>query len=261
MTEQTAGRDLVALPHAAVLMLWTATYLRGDLGPDDAAQMSYGVGRSGPSGQGEDLFEWMSSLRRLPLAQLRLVLPVPGRLAGLVGPPAAIGPALEAEQAIVVTGAGIADHTMIPLLAPVELEERTATSVTWLKVPAPRGAHVPPAATSGSAREELLHALRRVAGGSIELDLVPDEPVEPARIPATWISTALPRHLEASTAHLLVLAARTLLLTRAEIEEGHGHTIHLAEALARRGLLDELHDAARGALVETVEQIVAAETG
>src|SRR5699024_3078153 len=59
VTEAAAGRDLVALPRAAVLMLWSAAYLRGDLGPDDAAQMSYGVGRSGPSGEGEDLFEWM----------------------------------------------------------------------------------------------------------------------------------------------------------------------------------------------------------
>ena len=261
MTEAAAGRDLVALPRAAVLMLWSAAYLRGDLGPDDAAQMSYGVGRSGPSGEGEDLFDWMTGLRRLPLAQLRLVLPVPGRLAGLVGPPAAIGPALEAEQAIVVTAAGIADHTLIPVVTPVRHDGRTVSAVTWLKVPAPVGAQVPPTASAGSAREELLHALRRTAGGSVDLDLVPEEPVEPARIPDTWISTALPRHLEPSAAHLLVLASRTLLLTRAEIEEGHGHTVHLAEALTRRGLLDELHDAARGALVEAVERLVATETG
>ncbi|NMA77686.1 MAG: hypothetical protein GX960_10605 [Actinomycetales bacterium] len=261
MTEAAAGRDLVALPRAAVLMLWTAAYLRGDLGPDDASQMSYGVGRSGASGEGEDLFSWMTGLRRLPLAQLRLVLPAPGRLAGLVGPPAAIGPALEAEQAIVVTAAGIADHTLIPLTAALTSEDRAVTAVAWTRVPAPIGAHVAPSAGSGGAREELLHALRRAAEGSVELDLVPDEPVEPARIPPSWISTALPRHLEASSAHLLVLAARTLLLTRGEIEEGHGHTVHLAEALARRGLLDELHDAARGALVEAVDAIVAAETG
>src|SRR5699024_10279017 len=142
VTEAAAGRDLVALPRAAVLMLWSAAYLRGDLGPDDAAQMSYGVGRSGPSGEGEDLFEWMTGLRRLPLAQLRLVLPVPGRLAGLVGPPAAIGPALEAEQAIVVTAAGIADHTLIPVVTPVRHDGRTVSAVTWLKVPAPVGAQV-----------------------------------------------------------------------------------------------------------------------
>lgn len=260
MSEAAAGRDLVALPRAAVLMLWSAAYLRGDVGPDDASQLSFGVGRSGPSGQGEDLFGWMTSLRRLPLAQLRLVLPAPGRLAGLVGPPEAIVPALEAEQAIVVTAAGIADHTLVPVITPIEHEGRPAHAVSWLRVPAPLGRHVAPAG-SGHARQELLQALRRAAEGSVELDLVPDEPVEPARIPPTWISTALPRHVDVSSAHLLVLAARTLLLTRSEIDEGHGHTVHLAEALARRGLLDELHDVARGALVEAVERIVAEMVG
>ena len=261
MSEAAAGRDLVALPRAAVLMLWVSAYLRGDMGPDDAAQMSFGVGRSGPSGEGEDLFGWMTALRRLPLAQLRLVLPAPGRLAGLVGPPAAIPLALEVEQAIVVTAAGIADHTLIPMISPVEHDGRAASAVTWARVPAPVGAQVPPAATSGSARQELLHALRRAANGSVELDLVPDEPVEPARIPSSWISTALPRHIDSSAAHLLVLASRTLLLTRTEIDEGHGHTVHLAEALARRGLLDELHEVARGALIEAVERILAEQTG
>ena len=130
MSEAAAGRDLVALPRAAVLMLWTAAYLRGDLGPDDAARMSHGVGRSGPSGEGTDLFEWMTALRRLPLAQLRLVLPAPGRLAGLVGPPPVVPLALEAEQAIIVTGAGIADHTLVPVLTPVEVEGREVTAVT-----------------------------------------------------------------------------------------------------------------------------------
>jgi hypothetical protein len=33
------------------------------------------------------------------------------------------------------------------------------------------------------------------------------------------------------------------------------------EALARRGLLDELHEAARAALIEAVERIVADELG
>lgn len=259
MSEAAAGRDLVPLPRAAVLMLWTAAYLRGDMGPDDAAQLSHGVGRSGPSGHGEDLFSWMSALRRLPLAQLRLVLPVPGRLAGLVGPPAAIGQALEAGQAIVVTAAGIADHTLVPEVTAVEVEGRAAHAVTWHRHPAPLGAHLPPAAHGTGAREQLLRALQRAATGSIELDLVPEEPVPPARIPHTWISTALPRHVDAQSAQLLVLASRTLLLTSAEIEEGHGHTVHLAEALARRGLLDELQEAAREALVEAVERITAPE--
>ncbi|MGO1258713.1 MAG: hypothetical protein ACTMII_07165, partial [Brachybacterium sp.] len=188
MSEAAAGRDLVALPRAAVLMLWVSAYLRGDMGPDDAAQMSYGVGRSGPSGEGEDLFSWMTGLRRLPLAQLRLVLPVPGRLAGLVGPPSAIPLALAAEQAIVVTAAGIADHTLIPVLSSVEHEGGPVSAVSWARAAAPVGAQVPPAATSGSARQDLLQALQRAANGSVELDLVPDEPVEPARIPPGWVS-------------------------------------------------------------------------
>jgi hypothetical protein len=239
VSEASAGRDLVALPRAAVLMLWTAAYLRGDLGPDDAARMSHGVGRSGPSGEGTDLFDWMTGLRRLPLAQLRLVLPAPGRIAGLVGPPPVLPLALEAEQAIVVTAAGIADHTLVPVTTPVEVEGRDVTAVTWVQVEAPLGAQVPPAASSGSARAELLRALQRTA----------------------QVSTALPRHVEASAAHLLVLASRTLLLTRSEIDEGHGHTVDLSEALARRGLLDELHEASRSALVEAVERIVLAELG
>ncbi|MFC7457971.1 hypothetical protein ACFQS2_12320 [Brachybacterium sp. GCM10030267] len=253
-----SARDLVALPRAAVLMLWASAYLRGDLGPDDAAEMSYGVGRSGPGDGGQNLFAWMTGLRRLPLAQLRLVLPVPGRIAGLVGPPAALPAALESEQAIVVTGAGIADHTLIPSVTD---PGGMVHAVTWERFDAPVGSQVPPAATSGHAREELLRAMRRVAEGSIDLDLVPDEPAESARIPPTWTSTALPRHVDDSAAHLLVLAARTLILTRSEIDEGSGHTVHLSEALARRGLLDELHDVARGALVEAVERIVAAEMG
>ena len=259
MSGADAGRDLVALPRAAVLMLWTAAYLRGDLGPDDAARMSHGVGRSGPSGEGTDLFDWMTALRRLPLAQLRLVLPAPGRLAGLVGPPAALPPALEAEQAIVVTAAGIADHTLVPVLAAAEFEGREATAVTWARFDAPLGAQVPPAPRSGSAREELLRALRRTAEGSVDLDLVPEEPVEAARIPSTWTATVLPRHLDPGDAHLLTLAARTLLLTRNELEDESSHTIGLSDALARRELLDELHDQSGAALVEAVERIMASE--
>src|SRR5690625_2531493 len=118
MTAPDSAQDLLALPRAAVLMLWAAAYLRGDAGPDDAAELSLGVGHHAVGGAGEDLFDWMTGLRRLPLAQLRLVLPRPGRIAGLVGPPSALPAAIEAEQAVVVTAAGIADHTLVPEIQP-----------------------------------------------------------------------------------------------------------------------------------------------
>src|SRR5699024_9175402 len=129
-------RDLVALPRAAVLMLWAGAYLRGDVGPDDAAELSYGVGRSGPA-EGADLFSWLTGLRRLPLAQLRLALPVPGRIAGLVGPPPAVSSALENEQAVVVTAAGLAEHTLIPQTETVSTLEGHRLSVSWERFAAP----------------------------------------------------------------------------------------------------------------------------
>lgn len=258
MTAPDSAQDLLALPRAAVLMLWAAAYLRGDAGPDDAAELSLGVGHHAVGGAGEDLFDWMTGLRRLPLAQLRLVLPRPGRIAGLVGPPSALPAAIEAEQAVVVTAAGIADHTLVPEIEPVADRGRRGFEVSWSRFDAPLGQHVAPAA-AGGAREELLRVLRRAAEGSVDLDLVPEEPVEAARIPSTWTATVLPRHLDPGDAHLLTLAARTLLLTRNELEDESSHTIGLSDALARRELLDELHDQSGAALVEAVERIMASE--
>lgn len=233
-------------------MLWAAAYLRGDCGPDDAAEHSYGAGRSGPAEHGEALFDWLTGLRRLPLAHLRLVLPVPGRIAGLVGPPPAVMAAIDAGQALVVTAAGIPDHTLVPDTEAHATLDGPRTSVAWRRFAAPLGAHLPPDGGSGVAREELLGALRRAAGSSVDLDLVPDEPIAPGQIPADWSATTLPAHVEVPEAHLLTLAARILLLTRAELESHSPHARHLAEQNARRDLLNELNDAARGAVVEAV---------
>src|SRR5690625_6306556 len=61
----------------------------------------------------------MPGLLRQQHAQLRQDLHRPGRIAGLVGPPTALPAAIEAEQAVVVTAAGIADHTLVPEIEPV----------------------------------------------------------------------------------------------------------------------------------------------
>src|SRR5690625_7442042 len=113
MTAPDSAQGLLALPRAAVLMLWAAAYLRGDAGPDDAAELSLGVGHHAVGGEGEDLFDWMTGLRRLPLAQLRLVLPRPGRIAGLVGTPSALPAAVEGETDVVVTADGNAENPLV----------------------------------------------------------------------------------------------------------------------------------------------------
>ena len=256
MTEPASGRDLLALPRAAVLMLWASAYLRGDVGPDDAAELAHGASGGTAVPGGEDLFTWLTGLRRLPLAQLRLVLPVPGRLAGLVGPPPAIGAALEAEPAVVVTAAGIADHTLVPRIDQQRAEGPRGPRVSWERFAAPMGAHVPPPATSGSARSALLTALQDAARSTVHLDIVPDEPVAPDRIPAGWTATGLPRHLDGPPAHLLVLAGRTLLLVQSELADPAPGARQLSDALARREILAGLQETARSALVETVERAV-----
>lgn len=266
--DPTAGPDptnldrLIALPRAAVLMLWVAAYLRGDIGPDDAAELAHGATGARFADDSDDLFDWATNLRRLPLADARLVLPRPGRLAGLVGPPPAITDAIGAGQAIVVTAAGIADHTLVPLAETVPPDhpadadaEAPTTVVRWRRHAAPIGANVPPPAT-GSARAELLAALRLAADASIALDLVPDEPVPLTRIPHGWIATGLPRHLDRNQAHLLVLASRTLLLVEDELLDPGGDQRTAADAAARRDLLEQLRDAASAALCESVDLVL-----
>ena len=267
----TAGEPL-PLPRAASVMLWVGAFLRGDIGPDDAVAAAGGSGHralspadtasdagilaaDGGSDTGSvpadavDLFSWMVDLRRLDGAALSLVLPVPGRIQGLVPPPAAITAALEAEQAIVVSTRGLAHHTLVPDLH----ETPRGVDVQWRQFPSPPRPVRP--ATSGTAREELLRALREAARSSLDLDMVPEEPVAPARIPASWTAAAPPRHVDGPALHLMVLASRVLLLARAELDaldrdRDQGQPgVMLSE---RRTVLRELADAARAALMETV---------
>ena len=243
----------LALPRAAALMMHAASYLRGDAGPDDVTQLSLGSGRDRHGAEGVELFDWLTSLRRIPLLHLRLVLPLPGRIAGLVGPPEAVAAALACEQAVVVTAAGLPDHTLVPEVTPVSSVDGPIGLVDWMHYPAPRGASLPPTPSSGTAREQLLRVMQASARSTVDLDLVPDEPIPADELPLSWIRAVPPRHLSASDAHLLELAGRVLVLTGNELTAGSPHARGLADDQARRTILEQLRDAAREALIETVE--------
>lgn len=247
--------ELVPLPRAAALMLWTSAYLHGDIGPDDAVDVAFGSGHRQRLVDGHDLFDWMTDLKRLPLAQAQLALPLPGRIAGLIGPPPAIIAAIEAEQAVVVTAAGLAQHTLVPRFGGAGGDGSRGVVVTWELIPG-TGANVAPRASSSSAREEFLHALQRAARSSTHLDLVPEEPVPESTLPPSWTAVSLPVHLDQAQRHLLLLSARTLLLVRAELQDTTPHATGLADTAARGQLLHELEDAAREALVEIVSRAV-----
>lgn len=257
----TAGpaRDLLPLPRTVALALWSAAYARGDTAPDDARDRARGLGHRHVEQLGVDLFDWMTRVRSLPIASLRPVLPAPGRIAGLVGPPAANTAAIEAGQALVVTAAGFSEHTLVPVTEVIGSPGAEGIVVRWTEFEAPhRG--VPAAGGAAGARPALLAALRRAADSTVHLDLVPDEPIAAAYLPDDWTVTTAPTHLEHGQAHLLRLASRTLLLTRAELGALTGPlagrqsgAAGLQEETARIALLRELHDAAREAVVEVAE--------
>lgn len=267
-----APRDLVPLPRAAALLLWASAYLRGDIGPDDAALAAHGTGHRDMSGhprvppsehrdvqfEGADLFDWMTGLRHLPLVLPQLVLPAPGRISGLIGPPAAISAALESEQAIVVSAAGFAEHTLVPATRAIGSEGMRGVVVDWRLIPA-RTAPVAPPVLGGGARETFLRALHKAAAGTVELDLVPEEQVELATLPLAWTATQLPRHLSPAVEQQLVLTARTLLLADQELSAGSDQARGLAEEQARTRVLTELRDGARAALAETISALIAAD--
>lgn len=254
ITGDTSARDLLPLPRALALSLWTASYLRGDCGPDDAVHAATGQGHRHVEQSGIDLFDWMTQVRRLPIPGLLPLLPEPGRIAGLVGPPSAVSVALEASQALVVSAAGIAEQTLVPVTEVIGSTGAEGVVVQWDLVRAPFGRSVAHPGGSG-ARETFLKALRDAAHGSTRLDLVPEEPVEPSYLPASWTAIQRPRHLDAQTLHLLTLAARTLVLTDAELasddlDSPRTGAVGLQALGARTRLLRELRDAARDALVD-----------
>lgn len=250
--------DAVALPRSAVLMLWSAAYLRGDIGPDDASAHSLGTGHRHTEGGGEDLFDWMTALRRLGGVHVRLVLPLPGRIAGLIGPPAAVTSALSQQQAIVVTAPEGGDHTLVPTVQGIGPEGTSAQVVTWTAFPAPAGAH-PAAPPTGGARETFLRALGDAAAGTTHLDLVPEEPLAPGLLPGGWTTTLLPRHIGPETEHLLQLTGRCLLLAGHELEAGSAQVHGASEAQVRDELLRSLRDGAREALMEAVDEVIGRE--
>lgn len=256
MPATTTG-DRIALPRATALALWAASFLRGESAPDDALAAAHGTGDRHEEHLGEDLFDWLVSLRNLPLGSVRPVLPLPGRIAGLIGPPPAVVAALEAEQALIVTAGGIGVSTLVPAVQEIGSDGAVGIVVRWESFAAPQGAPMPPSPTAGG-RERLLGALRAAARSTERLDLVPDAPVPLTHLPSAWTAVDMPPGAPAPQAQLLHVAAHTMLLAAQEIEHldpiltARTGTPALSAQTSREALLRELHDAAREAVVDIV---------
>lgn len=260
-----AHPDPIPLPHAASLVLWTGAYLRGDIGPDDAIDAATGSGHRAPvaepidradtrrdhsQSRTVDVFEWMTHLRKLESPQISVVLPAAGRIQGLIPPPTAIQAALGAQQAVVVSSGHRADHTLVPS----NIAHGSRSHTVWTLHPS-TGVPIAPRASGHNAREELMRELHKAAESTIHLDIVPEEPVAPTRIPASWSTVALPRYVKVSEIQMMTLASRLWLLCSAELasaENFDGPRMSGGDDEQRAHLLRSLRDVAREALAEIV---------
>jgi len=179
----------------------------------------------------------MGELRRRGATGLHLALPVAGDPLGIAGPPSTTALVVDAGQAAVVGGAGIA---LVP--------EVVGRGVQWTAVPAsPPTAVASPAEAERAMSEELLAAARELAA----LDVARWNPGLPGLLADAdpgRRAAELPSTLGVRRTGLIARATRLrLALSLALAEDGGART--LAESRRRRELLEPLERAVRRAVV------------
>jgi hypothetical protein len=145
-----------ALPRSALLCAWGTATLRGDAAVTDAVRAVQGDDESHTVALADDplvrpcddlpgLFE---SLRAAGTTGLRLVLPVPGDLSGLAGPPEVNAEAVQAGECLLTVGG--APLVLVPLVQGFGSALEPGHLVTWWM----HDARVPPEATSSVSDAE-----------------------------------------------------------------------------------------------------------
>lgn len=229
----SAHRDLIPVPRLAVLSSGAHGVLRGSLSPDALTTIC-----DGPEfflAPPFELTAWLLELQLMERPVVNLLLPAPGRIAGLVGPPPAVTAALTAGQALVTADGSTAQHTLTAHRQ--DPHHRTLVVERWT---APEGRRIPPQRIDG-ARERLFHTLQSAVRTAERLDLIPDEPVPPALMPAEWMLMEPHAGLSDSLAHVARIAGRTLLQAQQLLADPDLSGAH-------RTVLSELSDASRDAL-------------
>jgi hypothetical protein len=227
------------LPRAALLASWLGAWLRGEAAADDA------VGVLGPlthvvtdlpdAAGAEPLVLALGRLRTLGATAVSAALPAPGDPVGLGGPPPFNTAALEAGEALVVTGAGVG-------LVPVTV----GGAVEWRCLPAAAAAWVDLDEASTLLRTTRLEVTRAL----VDLDVATWQPEIPDALmnvrhrptpplPPTYDA----RRVETVDRALLCLGIVGLAT---EVDPG---AVTAQEVEQRRAALGDLDRAARRALV------------
>lgn len=210
-----------AIPHAVLLGPWLAACLRGDVGPDDMAEVV----------RGDDprhlvlTDDGVHELQHLPAlvggaTATRVVVPGPGDPAGLAGPGAFNTAAIDAGSAVLLGGLGLG---LVP--------EYDARTVLWHVRPAVLGPPDDPSESSRQLRRELT-----VAATALAEDGVADwEPEIPDLLmnPDSRPSPHLPRGYDPSR---LQIIDRALLALEIVALAPHHPALSSLAAAARRAL-------------------------
>lgn len=229
------------LPVSAVLAWWGTAWLRGDVVPDlvlDAVigdDATHAVAGLPGEGGTVTLVAALAALRGAGATSFGLAVPAPGDPVGLGGPPGFNAAALEAGEAVVVSGCGLG---LVP--------SQVGAAVVWEVSTASRR----PLPDVGEADRELRRALVETANALAALDVarwrpdVADELISLRRPPVVAAPPGIP-------GRCLDLAARSLqALTIVDLAlADDGGAVTAVEAGQRRAALQPLDRAGRRALV------------
>ncbi|MEV8425472.1 hypothetical protein ACWFRQ_22845 [Streptomyces niveus] len=247
---------MLSEPRSGLLAAWGNALLAGFVSPDDAALAIVGPdavhrvaglpGEPGPVG----LTLALGRLRALGVSGYRVALPAPGHPLGLSGPPDFNARALEAEEAVVASGA---PYGLVPEVSAVGPEGDLHVEVLWHCLPV---REAPPAdvPSLGEAERELAEALRDATEVLSRLDVAASGPVAEAALDAYRARAERGREVLAPgypprAVRVLELAQRVGLLVALAREHGHGGAVSASEMAARGEALRPVERVSRRAQV------------
>jgi hypothetical protein len=256
-------------PRAGRLASWGNALLAGEVSPDEAAERITGddavhrvTGLPGPAdAPGTDapvgLTLALGLLRARGAVGLRVALPAPGHPLGLAGPPEFNGRALDAGEAVVVSGVALGLVPRVLVAGPPRGGVPGADAhaeVVWECLPV---REAPPAdvPSLGEAERELAGAVREATEALVRLDVAGAGPAADAALAAYRARAEAGRGLPAPgcpprAVRVLELAQRVgALVAIARGGEEHGAAVSAAEMAARDALLRPLERTARRAQV------------
>ncbi|MGW5102865.1 hypothetical protein [Streptomyces sp. NPDC004100] len=262
-------------PRSGRLAAWGNALLVGLVSPDDAVLAVVGedavhrvAGLPGEEGV-VGLTLALGKLRGLGVTGFRVALPAPGHPLGLSGPPEFNARALEAEEAVVCSGAAFG---LVPEVSEAGPEGDVHTEVVWQVLPV---REAPPAdvPSLGEAERELAEALREATEVLTRLDVAASGPVAEAAIDAYRARAEAPRRagVRVTGGHgyevlspgyppravrVLELAERIGLLVSLAYGGGHGGAVSASEMAARSAALRPVERTARRARVAAYNSVV-----